>query len=114
MCMGIPMQVVEMRGSHALCEANGEQQLVDMLLVGEQPAGTWLLNFLGAAREVLHPEQALHMQQALQAVAASMSDTPDIAGIDHLFADLLNREPELPEHLRPLVGQAPIKPTDNV
>ena len=105
MCMGTPMQVVEMRGSHALCEANGELAMVDMLLVGEQPAGTWILNFLGGAREVLQPEQAIQMQQALQAVSNIMNGQSDDAAIADLFADLVDRAPPLPEHLRPLVGQ---------
>ncbi|HFD31414.1 MAG TPA: HypC/HybG/HupF family hydrogenase formation chaperone [Gammaproteobacteria bacterium] len=102
MCIGIPMQVVEMRGTYALCEADGKQELVDMILVGEQAKDTWILNFLGGAREVLTPEYAEQVRLALTAME-------DIAGgnnqIDHLFSDLLNREPELPAHLQAQVGK---------
>jgi len=97
------MQVVEMRESHALCEADGKQELIDMMLVGDQPKGTWILNFLGAAREVMTPEFAEQTRQALSALEDVMGG--DIANnkIDHLFSDLANREPQLPEHLQALV-----------
>jgi hydrogenase expression/formation protein HypC len=96
--MGIPMQVLEMRGTHALCEADGRQEIVDMILVGEQPVGTWILNFLGSAREVLSPENAAQISQAMTALSQIMQGTEQI---DHLFADLIDREPQLPEHLQP-------------
>jgi len=101
MCMGIPVKVVEMRGSYALCESDGEQQLIDMLLVGEQPAGTWVLNFLGAAREVMSADQAQATRQALQAMSLVMQQGVESStAFDALFADLIDREPPLPEHLR--------------
>lgn len=100
MCMGVPMQVVEMRGTHALCEADGQTELIDMLLVGEQTQGTWILNFLGAAREVLDPEYAAQMRQALAALNVIHQSHNPHAEIDALFADLIGREPPLPEHLR--------------
>lgn len=99
MCMGIPMQVIEMRGTHALCEADGKQELVDMILVGEQASGTWILNFLGGAREILSPENATQIRFALAAVNEVMNGDHQI---DHLFADLVDREPQLPDHLRKL------------
>ena len=100
MCLGTPMQVVEMRGSHALCEVNDRQEVVDMMLLGDQPKGTWILNFLGAAREVMTAEDAEQTILAHNAVSNIMQGEEQI---DHLFADLINREPELPEHLKSLV-----------
>jgi len=98
------MQVIEMRESHALCEADGKQELIDMMLVGDQPKGTWVLNFLGAAREVMTPEFAEQTRQALNALGEVMADqTPGNNQIDHLFSDLVNREPQLPKHLQALV-----------
>lgn len=98
MCLGIPMQVVSCEGSRAYCNDGTTTQLVDTSLVGEQAEGTWLLVFLGAAREVLSAERALQMRDALAAVAAVMSGST--ADLDSLFADLTEREPQLPEHLR--------------
>ena len=100
------MQVVKMQESHALCEADGKQELVDMMLIGAQPKGTWILNFLGAAREVMTPEFAEQTRQALSALSNVMQDSAnhnDNIQIDHLFADLVGREPQLPEHLQALV-----------
>ncbi|MEW8209427.1 MAG: HypC/HybG/HupF family hydrogenase formation chaperone, partial [Candidatus Thiodiazotropha taylori] len=45
MCIGIPMQVVSMEGTTALCQGMGESRRVDTLLVGDQPVGSWLLVF---------------------------------------------------------------------
>ena len=97
MCIGVPMRVIEQRGTHAICEADGKQELIDMILVGEQVKGTWILNFLGAAREVLTDENAHNIRQALTAMSDIMQGGDQI---DHLFADLIDREPELPPHLQ--------------
>ncbi|TCJ88387.1 HypC/HybG/HupF family hydrogenase formation chaperone [Cocleimonas flava] len=110
MCIGIPMQVIEMRESHALCEADGKQELIDMLLVGDQPKGTWILNFLGAAREVMSNEFAEQTRQALKALDNVINgETDDCQQFDHLFPDLINQEPKLPEHLKALVPPNTIK-----
>ncbi len=107
MCIGIPMQVIEARGTFAVCEADEKQELVDMVLVGEQPVGTWILNFLGGAREVLTDENARQIRQALLAIDSVMSGTTEI---DQFFNDLVNREPELPPHLQAQVeAQQPSK-----
>jgi len=98
MCIGIPMQVIEMRGTFALCEADDKQELIDMMLVGDQPTGTWILNFLGAARETMSDEYADQVRQAMTAIGDIMNE--DSPAIDHLFADLIDREPQLPDHLK--------------
>ncbi|WP_172838844.1 HypC/HybG/HupF family hydrogenase formation chaperone [Solemya velesiana gill symbiont] len=75
----------------------GERRHVDTLLVGDQPKGTWLLIFLNSAREVLSEEDAGKIQSALQALNLTLQGESDIG---HLFADLVEREPQLPEHLQ--------------
>lgn len=97
MCIGIPMQVIEPRGDSALCEYRGQPTLIDVMLVGEQAAGTWLLVFLDAAREVISPEKAAQILDALEAMRLAMQGETNF---DHLFADLVDREPVLPEFLR--------------
>ncbi|MBT3045769.1 MAG: HypC/HybG/HupF family hydrogenase formation chaperone [gamma proteobacterium symbiont of Ctena orbiculata] len=98
MCIGVPMRVLSTQPGYALCEGMGETRLVDILLVGEQPIGSWLLVFLDTAREVLSEEGAREITQALQALDLAIGGERDI---DHLFSDLVNREPQLPPHLRP-------------
>ena len=99
MCIGRPLCIVEMREFSALCASpDGAQASIDMSLLGPQPAGTWVLVFLGHARGVLDPEEARRIQDALAALDGVMrGEAPDI---DHLFADLVDREPELPDFLR--------------
>lgn len=98
MCIGIPMRIISVEGLRALCEREGERRYIDLSLVGPQPAGTWVLTFLDAAREVLGAEEARRIDDALKALSAVMQGGQNI---DHLFADLVDREPQLPEHLRP-------------
>jgi hydrogenase expression/formation protein HypC len=98
MCIGIPVQVLAMEGeTHAWCEQRGERVLYDMLIVGPQPAGTWVLGFQGGARSVMTPEDAALTLEALGALEAALSGDGDV---DRFFPDLAGREPELPEHLR--------------
>ncbi len=97
MCIGLPMQVIENRSGYAICEGMGVRRRIDTMLVGAQPEGTWLLTFLNTAREVLTPEQAQRTTDALQALNLAMEGETSLG---HLFADLVDREPELPEFLR--------------
>ena len=97
MCVGIPMQVIECQGFVALCRGRDGERRLDLALVGEQPPGTWLLSFIDAAREVIDAETAARIDAALDGLEAVMAGATDIA---HHFADLIDRTPELPPHLR--------------
>jgi hydrogenase assembly chaperone HypC/HupF len=103
MCIGIPMRVIEGDGVWAVCEARGARERIDMLIVGSQPAGTWVLAFHGAARRVMSEVEALQTQDALDALQIALhgqADAKSADAVDALFADLVDREPQLPEHLR--------------
>jgi hydrogenase expression/formation protein HypC len=91
------MQVLERRGELALCAYQGDTSLVDMMLVGEQAVGTWVLVFLQTAREVLSEQAAQQINDALLAMQLAMQGETQL---DHLFADLIDREPQLPEFLK--------------
>jgi hydrogenase expression/formation protein HypC len=107
MCIGIPMRVVEGDGVAAICEGpsagreRGARERIDMLIVGAQPPGTWVLVFHGVARRVLTDTEAQQTLDALDALGIALN-APDSGreAIDALFADLVDREPRLPEHLR--------------
>jgi len=91
------MRVLESPGfGWAVCDCEGEARRIDMRLVGEQPPGTWVLVFIDAAREVIDELRAQRVRDALKALDAAMSGQP----FEHLFADLIGREPELPDFLR--------------
>lgn len=103
MCIAIPMQVISCNEVEALCEGRGEQQRLNILLTGPQPPGTWVMSFLGTAREVITPQQAQEVNQALDALEAALRG--DTANLDAFFPDLANRQPQLPEHLRKEVAE---------
>lgn len=97
MCIGIPLQITRIdRQGVAWCLQEGTEIAVNTELVGPQTVGTWLLTFLGTAREVLDEERARAIQQALEGLSAALSGQD----YEHYFQDLIDREPQLPEHLR--------------
>lgn len=98
MCVGVPMQVIESWPGGALCRARDGDHSIDTSLIGEVEPGAWLMVFLGAARGVLSPEEAKRSADALAALEMAMRGETDF---DHLFADLVGREPQLPPLLRP-------------
>lgn len=106
MCIGIPMKVVKSGTGYAICEHQGKSHQIDMQVVGDQPAGTWVLTFLNAAREVISEEDARKISDALLALDMALSGN---ANFDHLFADLVDREPFVPDHLRDQIGVSPTK-----
>ena len=86
MCLSIPMQIVELEGEgDDFCYAwveRGEgdhfrRERVNMMLLGPQPVGTWILSSLGLAQEVVAEEERLLIEDALAALAASLEGDYD-------------------------------------
>jgi hydrogenase expression/formation protein HypC len=87
MCVGIPALVLDDGDLVTRCRTrNGEEQ-INLMLTGPQPAGTWLLTFLGSAREVITEQDARHIDQALDGLSAIMSGEEEI-DVDHYFPDM--------------------------
>ncbi len=84
MCIGIPVKIIESGEFVSLCEGRNGREQVNMMLIGAQPVGTWVLNFLGSAREVLSETDAYHINKALDGLAAIMQGEDDI-DIDNYF-----------------------------
>lgn len=105
MCIGIPMQVIETQGQVARCTGrNGEAQ-IDLLLVGEVAPGDWLLTHLGSARERIDAERAGQIGDALDALDAVLAGGDTEQAMTLAFGDLIDREPQLPPHLRKNANQ---------
>ena len=68
-----------------------------MMLVGAVPVGTQVLVHVDSAVRVLDADEARQIDDALDGVAAALAGQP----FEHLFADLIDREPALPDFLRP-------------
>ena len=98
MCIGVPMQIIQINEGLADCVSESEnlREWVDMSLIGEQPVGTWILVFMGAGREVIEDDRVPLLINARMAMVAALQN----GNVDMYFADLINREPELPEFLR--------------
>jgi hydrogenase expression/formation protein HypC len=98
MCIGIPLCVERVMLGTAICSGRGQTQQLNMMLVGEQPLGTWVLGYNGRALRVLTADEARSIDLALDALEQVMNGNPD--QIEAGFADLINRTPQLPPHLR--------------
>ncbi|MBO6757335.1 MAG: HypC/HybG/HupF family hydrogenase formation chaperone [Roseibium sp.] len=92
MCLGIPMQVLSSEFGFARCQGEDGEHEIDIRLVGDVAPGTWVLVFLGAAREILDAETARLTADALKALRLVMQGETNV---DHLFADLV--KPEKPK-----------------
>ncbi|WP_371324122.1 HypC/HybG/HupF family hydrogenase formation chaperone [Dechloromonas sp. ZY10] len=79
MCLSIPKQVVawEGEGYFAWVERDGQRERVNMMLLGPQPLGTWVLTSLGLAKEVVDDEARALIEDALAALAASLNGDYD-------------------------------------
>jgi len=87
MCVGIPVQIIEAGEYMARCRGRNGEEIVNMMLIGPQLEGTWVLSFLGSAREVLSAEDAGNIDKALDGLSAVMSGEVDI-DINHYFPGL--------------------------
>lgn len=92
------MQVVEAHENSAICEGRNGRQVINTMLLGKVEAGQWLMTFLEAGREVIDAERAALVNAALDGLQA-VADGGEV-NWDHHFADLVNREPALPDFLR--------------
>ncbi|HBZ44105.1 MAG TPA: hydrogenase [Maritimibacter sp.] len=95
MCVGVPMQVIRRRELSALCSDGVTTETIDLALVGEVDEGTWLLTFLGSAREVISEDEARKIAAALDGLRSLMSG----GDLGDAFADLEETGPRLPPHL---------------
>lgn len=95
MCVGIPLQIVTCDGFQAIATDGKRTETLDLALVGPQEKGTWVLSFLGAAREVITEDDARLISDALSGLERLMAG----GALGDAFADLDARAPELPPHL---------------
>jgi hydrogenase expression/formation protein HypC len=98
MCLGIPMQVIEVHENSALCAGRNGRLLINTMLLDQVEVGQWLLTFLDAGREVIDAERAALVDAALDGLQAVSAGGE--VNLVLFFADLVNREPTLPEFLR--------------
>ncbi|MCR9087665.1 MAG: HypC/HybG/HupF family hydrogenase formation chaperone [Rhodobacteraceae bacterium] len=94
MCVGVPMQLLSVDGIAGRAVGTGE--LIDLSLTPEAAPGDWVLNFLGASREVISADEAAKISAALGGLRALMEGRD----LGDAFADLEATGPRLPAHLQ--------------
>lgn len=88
MCLGIPMQVIEVDGAFAWCEGRGRRERLNILLLEDISPGDWVYAVLGQAREKLMVQRANEINLALDGIAAALQGETDL---DAYFPDLTLR-----------------------
>jgi hydrogenase expression/formation protein HypC len=81
------MKIIEAGEFVSRCKGRNGEESVNMMLIGSQPEGTWILSFLGSAREVLSQEEAARIDRALDGLNAIMDGAENI-DINYYFPDL--------------------------
>ena len=73
MCLGIPMQILEIDGFNARCEAKGVSREVSLfLLQGEEPAvGDYVMVHVGYAIQKMTPQEARSAWELFDEVLAA-------------------------------------------
>ncbi|NVJ92552.1 MAG: HypC/HybG/HupF family hydrogenase formation chaperone [Methylocystaceae bacterium] len=79
--------MIENRDFMAVCEGRNGVVEVNMMLIGPQEEGTWVLNFLGSAREVITEEEAQNIDSALDGLTAIMNGAAEI-DVDTYFPSI--------------------------
>ena len=96
MCVGVPLQVIAADDHAARCIGPNGEEVISLALIGAVSPGDHVLAHLGSAIRVVDADEAKQIRDALGALEAAMAGQP----FDHLIADLIEREPQLPPHLQ--------------
>ncbi|MCP3392452.1 HypC/HybG/HupF family hydrogenase formation chaperone [Bradyrhizobium sp. CCGB12] len=96
MCLGLPMTIIETDGRSALCEYGNQQRRISVMLLSEPSVGSKVLVCVDTAVRLLDADEARLIAQALDALYAILNGED----YDGFLADLIDHEPQLPEHLR--------------
>ena len=101
MCVGTPLQIISIAGSGLAQCRDGAGEIyagsIQTQLLDVPPcAGDWILVHIDTAIRALEPGEAQLIANALEALQRAADGEP----FEHLIADLVDREPELPAHLR--------------
>ena len=85
MCLGIPMQVLEIDGAFVWCEGHGRRERLNAILLDELLPGDWVYAVLGQAREKLTEQRVTEINLALDGLAAALQGETNL---DAYFPDL--------------------------
>jgi hydrogenase expression/formation protein HypC len=91
------MRVLACADGMADCEGRGRRERVNAMLLGDPAPGTWILAYQGSAVRPMSEDEAEQTNRALDALDAALAGSGDV---DAFFADLVDREPVLPPHLK--------------
>lgn len=90
------MTIIETDGRSALCEYGNQQRRISVMLLSEPSVGSKVLVCVDTAVRLLDADEARLIAQALDALYAILNGED----YDGFLADLIDHEPQLPEHLR--------------
>jgi hydrogenase expression/formation protein HypC len=79
MCLGIPMQIMEVNGYIARCEAKGVERDVNLFLMQNNPVavGDFVLVHVGYAIQTITEEHARSAWELYDEMLAATAESPD-------------------------------------
>lgn len=72
MCIGMPMQVLDLEPGHAVCAGRGQQRRINTALVGKVQINDWLLVFMDSAQEIITTQRAAEVNATLDLMEAAL------------------------------------------
>lgn len=94
MCIALPLKITELLSPHqAVCDDAGGPLSVDISLLEGLCVGDWVSVHRGTAVARMTDADARRILDALSALDRVRAGDTEV---DHLFADLVNREPPRP------------------
>lgn len=78
MCLGIPMQIVNIDGFNAVCEARGVQRAVSLFTLQDEPvqAGDYVMVHVGYAIQKITAQEARSAWELFDQILAVETGTP--------------------------------------
>ena len=79
MCLGIPMQIVEVDGDVGIVESGGIKRKVGLMLIDEAKVGDWVIVHAGFAINCLDQQEARKNLELMNEMAGQAGTAADIS-----------------------------------
>ena len=80
MCLAVPGQIIEVRGTDAKVDFQGSRREVSLVMTPEAAVGDWVLVHAGFAINTIGEAEARETWSYLTAIAAAGEEPPDAQG----------------------------------
>ena len=85
MCLAIPMQIIEISGTHARCQAKGIERDISLFMMQHEALvpGDFVMVHVGYAIQKIEPEAAASAWELYDEMLAAEQAAAEASGSDH-------------------------------